>query len=650
VADAKPPGTIAAVFFDLGDTLGTATLGGNPRRLLRFDVFPFLLPSPHDPNRSGLLAELKARGLRLGVISNTGDEGGAAVTAILQPTGLLTNLDATLLVYSGDEGVTKASSAFFDRAAIRAGLPATRCLYVGEDPAERGVAIAAGWAVCPHPLLVAEVLDSQSLRYVRLTVPEVPETVPWRMELRKRAFVPQHLTGPGGTTVYGLTSQRVALELMNMRFGVELLGEPDLPQMTDLYLLRDDLARQSGFLSPQGGAARAFAAAGAERLIVSTTAEGVVAALPAGRGPDAFHFDNARHGHNLKLTPDPMLWDAPLPIAAPAGFAPERPTLAPAAAEELTRIDPTVVLRTVERYSGQHPLDGSEGGTLITSRHILGNDSGNARAVDQLVADLEGAGRGRFQIRLHPFTHFGRTFHNVEAELTGGSPELVLVTAHMDSTAAKDDNFNPETSPAPGADDDASGVAGVLAIAERLAILAEVDMPARTIRFVMFNAEEQGLVGSAAYARRTKARGEAVAAVWQMDMIGFNAAPPRDWEIHAGFQSSPAMEARCRRLAELLAAVAPQAAPGLPTPQIYDSLTLPNGDEADGRSDHTSFQAQGFPAVAVSEDLFPDGRSAPDGNPNYHKKEDLKIDSDYGALIARAVAAAAWLSASGGTV
>ena len=66
----------------------------------------------------------------------------------------------------------------------------------------------------------------------------------------------------------------------------------------------------------------------------------------------------------------------------------------------------------------------------------------------------------------------------------------------------------------------------MLAIARRFATLAKAGLPARTVRFVLFNAEEQGLVGSQAYARRAKARGEAIAAVWQMDMIGYNKLPP----------------------------------------------------------------------------------------------------------------------------
>jgi hypothetical protein len=50
---------------------------------------------------------------------------------------------------------------------------------------------------------------------------------------------------------------------------------------------------------------------------------------------------------------------------------------------------------------------------------------------------------------------------------------------------------------APGADDDASGVAGVLSTARALLGLdAALSIPRREIRFVLFNAEEHGLVGS----------------------------------------------------------------------------------------------------------------------------------------------------------
>lgn len=638
---AAPAKGIAAIFFDLGDTLGTATVEGTPPHLTGFTLYPYTLD---------VLEDLSARVPKLGVISNTGNDSGEKVNAVLRPTGLLQKLDSQLLVYSFDEGVTKSSPEIFFHAARRAGLEATpeRLLFVGEDAHERQVADSANWRVCPHPLLVGEVLDGQSLRYVRLTVPADHVTAPWRAELRNRAFVPMRISGPGGTTIIGLTSQRVALELANMQFGIEFLGEPDLPKTADLYLLRDDLAKKSGFLASDGEAARVFAAAKAEHLIIATTPEGVVAAFTPDmvRSLDTFHFEGARHGHNQKLTPDALLWETASTGKQVSTLLPAHPTISTTAAAEFATITPDEIQDIVDRYSGKTPLDGVSA-ARVRSRHIRHAD--NTRAVAQAAADLLAAGGGLLQVQLHHFSHGGVGLANVEAELAGATAELVLVTAHLDSTAAANEPYAPASDPAPGADDDASGMAAVLAIARRFVNLARAGTLARTVRFVLFNAEEQGLVGSQAYAHRSKARGETITAVWQMDMIGYNKLAPATWEVHAGFETSPAVEAQSRRLADLIKAIAGQVSPSLPPAQIYDSQTLPEGDPAAGRSDHASFQAQGYPAVVVSEDFFVGPGSdapAPEENPNYHQAGDTFIDPEYAAQITRALGVAAWVSAS----
>lgn len=633
-----PALTTRAVFFDLGDTLGEATIGGNPPRLVRFDPFPYA---------PGVLADLHARGLRCGVISNTGDMRGADVEAVLAPTGLLDHIDPALRLYSADEGVTKASRQIFDRAAARAGGAAAECVFVGEDSAERSVAIAAGWRVCPHPLLVAEVIAGEALQFVRLTVPPALAHTAWRDALRARAFVPLHASGPAGTVVVGITSHRVMLDLVTMQFAVELLGAADLPQASDLFLLRDDVALSTGFLQAQGDAALVFAQPATRALMLAASSQGVLAAVPAELrdGVDALHFDHARHGHTLKLMPDPLLWAEPARhgMSLAVGLAP-LPVPGPVI-DELQRIAASSIATSIERYCGQRALDGTEAGARIRSRHILSPD--NPRAVQQLVDDLGVAGLGMLQISQHAFSHAGRTLHNVEAELRGASPELVLVTAHLDSTAAAGAHYDPREDAAPGADDDASGVAAVLAMASCFARLAGAGVAKRTIRFVLFNAEEQGLVGSRAYARRCKARGEAIAAVWQMDMIGYNTDAPRKWELHVGYPALPAVEAQSAALAELLIGVVPQVAPALPAPTLFRS-DGPVGDPAAERSDHASFQAHGFAACLASEDFFvdsPDGEPA-DANPHYHGAGDLVVDAAYAADIARAVAAAAWLSAT----
>ena len=182
---------IAAAFFDLGDTLGTAVVGGTPPRLIAFDVFPYSIR---------VLANLKAKGLKLGVISNTGAYKGPVVDSVLSPTGLLDCFDRDEPPLDDGTPVTKSIPEIFRRAAKRARLDATpaRNLFVGEDSNERLVAMSTGWKVCPHPCLVGEIVAGRSLRFVKITVPSAHAKAPWREELQKRAFLPMQMFGPGG--------------------------------------------------------------------------------------------------------------------------------------------------------------------------------------------------------------------------------------------------------------------------------------------------------------------------------------------------------------------------------------------------------------------------------------------------------------------
>lgn len=639
-----PSNRITAVFFDLGDTLGTPVLSPPPLHLIGFNAFSF---GPR------ILEELKAQGFYLGIISNTGDDPGTTVDQVLAIAGILSFFDEGLRIYSNDVGLEKNSPEIFRQAASRAGLAATpqRCLFVGESAHERDFAAQAGMNVCPHPSLVHEVLAGQHLRFVRITIPPNQASGTWRDVLRQKPLVPLHVSGSHGTVVNAITSQRTVPELMNMRFGVEFLGEPDAPARTQLYILRDDTSAETGFLSDQGEAGRFFANEEDARLVVSTAPEGLIVALPPNRSVSEFHFPNARHGHNVKLMPDPLLLDQgdKGPAGTPHGLTTASagvtaPVLSAAEIEQLTRITGSTILDRVERYSGQQPLVAGDP-ERVTSRHI--SHLANARLVDAVAHEFQTLGQDRLSVRLHQFTHGGRTLYNVEAELAGTSPELVLVTAHLDSTAASSPPYDEAQDPAPGADDDASGLAAVLAIAERFVAMSAGTLLARTVRFVLFNAEEEGLVGSKVYARLQRSSGAPIVAVLQMDMIGYNKVTPRSWEVHAGFSPSLDVERRAVALAQLVRQVTPQVSPQLELPQIYSSSS-PDGDPAAGRSDHAPFQEHGYTACVASEDFFvgpgPDTLEA-EANPNYHQKGDTFIDAEFAADIARAIAAAAWVTA-----
>ena len=94
---------------------------------------------------------------------------------------------------------------------------------------------------------------------------------------------------------------------------------------------------------------------------------------------------------------------------------------------------------------------------------------------------------------------------------------VVIVGCHLDSSAGNTPGYDPLTDPAPGADDDASGIAAVLAVARHMRAYSG-KLP-HTVRFCFFNAEEQGLVGSKAYASAMKTAVAPIRAVVCADML-----------------------------------------------------------------------------------------------------------------------------------
>jgi hypothetical protein len=627
--DERTDTTVA--FFDIGGTLASATLSPGGDRIERLGVYPYV---------PGVLEELRRRGTRVGVISDPGPVPGEEVDRALEDAGLRSYLDPDLVVYG-----VKDSPRIFEQAVARAGA-VDRALFVGEDAGERSHALRAGLLVAPHPRLAVTVLEEQArLRYLRVTVPPGSDGEDWRAALRDLPVLPLHVTGPSGGTVYAIGTTTAAARLDDLGFEVDRLGAEDEPLTTELYLLRDDRQVDSGFLVPDGTSADLFATGPSARALLASTSDGLLVAVPAGQSVEAYHLDSSRHGHDLKLSPtaEPV---SPEDNPALATAAVVAPAITPEEKQVLdARVRPEHLTDHLARYTGAAGVRGN--GSVITSRHIQHPDNG--AAVAALVADLEAIGGGEFVVRRHRFPHEGRRLENVEAELPArGLDGVVLVTAHMDSTGARQAGYRPSVDSAPGADDDGSGVAGVLTAAEAFRALdAAGDVPRRTVRFVLFNAEEHGLVGSSAYARDQARLGTPIVAVFQMDMIGWDALPERTFEVHAGISSSPAVERRSLALARTLAALVPQVSPALPAPQLY-----PHGGETDpgeARSDHHSFQVHGYAACLVSEDLFAGpGPGAPPAemNPQYHLPSDLSINAGYAADIARLVTAAAWVTAT----
>jgi Zn-dependent M28 family amino/carboxypeptidase len=110
---------------------------------------------------------------------------------------------------------------------------------------------------------------------------------------------------------------------------------------------------------------------------------------------------------------------------------------------------------------------------------------------------------------------------NVIGTLHGSQPEsanrIYLVSGHLDSRCTDVLDF---TCDAPGADDDASGVAAVLELAR---VMAKHSFDA-TIVFAVFDGEEQGTFGSIHYAQTAKAAGMNIAGMFSNDIVGSSLA------------------------------------------------------------------------------------------------------------------------------
>src|SRR5438046_7680119 len=122
---------------------------------------------------------------------------------------------------------------------------------------------------------------------------------------------------------------------------------------------------------------------------------------------------------------------------------------------------------------------------------------------------------------LHPrrdsYDIHGQACHNIEAEIPGSHPEILLIGAHYDSVFGS-----------PGANDNGTGVAATLALARRFVGRT----PQHTMRFVAFVNEEPPYflsdeMGSFIYAGRCKARGDKVSAMISLETIGYFSDAPQ---------------------------------------------------------------------------------------------------------------------------
>jgi hypothetical protein len=611
------------ILWDLTETIGSTALDCSAAALAAFD--------PYDDARD-LLRELAAAGARMGVLASGENWTTASIEAALRTTGIVGWFDPDLLQ-------TWSTPSLQDHAP-------DSCVYVSRARHYRAQAQQQQMRCVPHRALVKEVMRREALQYVRIAAPNARADETFQV-LKVLPIVPALATSEGSRVLYALTSATAAESIRRLGYEVQELIGGEKAEVVDLYLIHD-------CMDDSPASKRFRSRVKREAWAVRETVDGLLVAIGPEQSIDDFHPPLGRHGHTLELQLSRSFFTPPRP--RPAIDSEELDEPSKKALRAFFDDQKKVIHNLAPWCTG-----------AVRSRHVEHED--NRRAVREIAARLEQI-LGMNAVRCLPYPYLKTQLYNVEGTLAGHGrgAELVIVAAHLDSTARSNDTtYHAATDGAPGADDDASGIAAVLSAAEVLKSLASEQKPARSIRFVLLNGEEVGFSGSSTYAenlRQLENKGEVhVAAVLDADMIGYIANgnyPSKDaksrFEVHTAgrddFKNGVPEDAlaKANELAKTLAGLVADLAPDLVT-QIYP---LPGcaSDPASanfGRSDHFVFLRKGMPACVVSEDFFADTcGGAGDNNPYYHKASDQMqhLKPRYLAGIACVVAATAWLLAN----
>jgi hypothetical protein len=190
-------------------------------------------------------------------------------------------------------------------------------------------------------------------------------------------------------------------------------------------------------------------------------------------------------------------------------------------------------------------------------------------------------------VRYHNWSNSGFYGSNIEATIQGldsNNDEIYVICAHYDTVSRT-----------PGADDDGSGTVAVMASAKVMSTYTFN----HTIRFVAFSGEEQGLLGSKAYAEEAYNKGENIIAL-NLDMIGYSKNVNDKILIYYNTN-----EDEFKWLYDYTDQISKTYS------EYIEMETIPSGSS--GGSDHASFWAWGYNSIFYSEYEW---------NPNYHTAGD----------------------------
>jgi Zn-dependent M28 family amino/carboxypeptidase len=244
---------------------------------------------------------------------------------------------------------------------------------------------------------------------------------------------------------------------------------------------------------------------------------------------------------------------------------------------------------------------------------------GLAAARDYIAGQLESSG---YRVEFQTYQLAGDIFANIVVTRPGATypEEIIVVGAHYDAVIG-----------APGANDNGSGVAALLELADRF---KDAELP-RSIRFVAFVNEEPphymtGTMGSDVYARHVARQKDNIIAMYSLETIGyfrdetgsqryplpFNLFYPVTGNFIAfvGNLGSRHLVSRSIRAFRTHATFPSE---GIAAPAIIPGINW---------SDHWSFWKQGYPAIMITD-------TAPYRYPYYHSPQDTPDKVDFEKMV-----------------
>lgn len=269
-------------------------------------------------------------------------------------------------------------------------------------------------------------------------------------------------------------------------------------------------------------------------------------------------------------------------------------------AHEFLKINPVnplmnAVAYTIDNGTTVTPLINNLQGTQIfqtitslstnftTRRYTL---QGGIDAANWIKNLWQGYAAGRSDVTVELYSHTGFNQPSVILTITGTTNpnDIIIIGAHEDSI-----NSSGSSQPAPGADDDASGIATMSEVI-RVA-LAMGYRPAKTVKFMAYAGEEGGLRGSNQIAAAYRTANVNVLGVMQLDMTAYKGTPTVDIALMDDFTNLALTQ-----FVEQLN-------------QTYVGAVIGHTTCGYGCSDHAAWYNRSYPAVMPAEALFADTNS-----------------------------------------